>query len=410
MTALNMTEDFIKTYFGNQKTLSVSQFLEILNQGLGSYAVTVTGEVTSFQRRGNALYFSLKDERDNAVMSCFMWQRDLQSCGVTIEDGQSILIYGVPQVYKPTGRLTFQVKMVQMVGEGALKKAYLELKTKLEKEGMFALDRKKKIPERVKRIGLITSKTGAVIHDFLNNLGKYGFEINLYDVHVEGIYALKDITSAFSHFKKSNVDVVVLIRGGGSLESFAAFNNEVLVRMIAEFPIPVIAGLGHDQDVPLVSLVADAMTSTPTAITALLNEPWQHTIHELQLIQSSLVQFMRSTIYKHEYTVKSVEQRLMKGLYAQKEKIDLVFTNFIQLTKKVGFRINRLQDWFGYVEKQLEARDPQRLLSKGYAFIRNKSRQGDKLTGGLVKKVGQLKSGDEIELTLSDGTKDAYIA
>lgn len=396
-----MAEDLIKKYLGDQKTLSVSQFLEILNQGLASYTVTVTGEVVSFQRRGAAVYFSLKDQKDNAILSCFMWQRDLQTCGINLEDGLEILVYGIPQIYKPTGRMTFQVKIAQLVGEGALKKAYLELKAKLEKEGLFSPEQKKEIPARVKNIGLITSRTGAVVHDFLNNLGKFGFSIELFDVHVEGIHSLSDIKKALAHFKNKDIDVVVIIRGGGSLESFAAFNNEILVREIAAFPIPIIAGLGHDQDVPLAALAADAMTSTPTAITALLNTPWQELRNEIKTIERFLLNVCKNTINTYILKIKNAEQKLLAALYKSKQGISRIIESYLRFKDRLKYEIKRKSELLLNIESTLEARDPHKLLQRGYSIIRKQ--------GGVVKSIKSLSKNDEIIITLSDGEKHANI-
>ena len=175
------------------------------------------------------------------------------------------------------------------MGEGALKKAYDKLKQKLEKEGLFSSEKKKPIPEFPQRIGLITSETGAVIHDFLNNLGKYGYQISFVNSRVEGQIAVQGLLLAITYFSGKEIDVLVIIRGGGSLESLQAFNNEALVRKIADFKIPVICGIGHDKDVSLASLAADKAVSTPTAVTALLNRAWEKAIHDVVALEKDLV-------------------------------------------------------------------------------------------------------------------------
>jgi len=189
-----------------------------------------------------------------------------------IELGMEIIVDGMPSIYAPSGRFNFQVNTIELVGEGALKLAYDKLKKKLEDEGLFGIARKKEIPELVQKIGLITSETGAVIHDFLNNIGKYGFQIKFFNSRVEGQLATADLLKGIKYFENQDIDVLVIIRGGGSLESLQAFNNEVLVRRIAEFEKPVICGIGHDKDVPLCALVADLLVSTPTAVTTVLNK------------------------------------------------------------------------------------------------------------------------------------------
>jgi exodeoxyribonuclease VII large subunit len=139
------------------------------------------------------------------------------------------------------------------MGEGELKKQYEELKRKLEKEGLFDESRKKEIPLLPCNIGIITSKEGAVINDFLNNLGQYGFKIKLVDSRVEGIEAVKDLLRAIKTLKGEKLDCLVIMRGGGSLESFLAFNNVTLIKEVANLSFPVIVAIGHDKDVPLLA-------------------------------------------------------------------------------------------------------------------------------------------------------------
>jgi len=182
-----------------------------------------------------------------------------------------VIVEGMPNIYVPNGRFNFSVNTIELVGEGALKLAYDKLKKKLTAEGLLAVERKKTIPELPEKIGLITSETGAVIHDFLTNIGKYGFKIKFFNSRVEGQLAIKDLLKAIEYFKNQDIDVLVIIRGGGSFESLQAFNNEVLVRKIAEFEKPVICGIGHDKDIPLSALAADLLVSTPTAVTTVLN-------------------------------------------------------------------------------------------------------------------------------------------
>ena len=125
---------------------------------------------------------------------------------------------------------------------------------------------------------MITSKQGAVIHDFLNNIGKFGFDIKMIDSRVEGQGAVEDLLAAIQTFRKKDIDVLVIIRGGGSMESLMPFNNELLVREVVGFPVPVLVGIGHDKDMPLVALAADRSESTPTAVANLLNESWERAL------------------------------------------------------------------------------------------------------------------------------------
>lgn len=402
----------IEHILNNQKPISISKFFDLVNDGLSTYTVQIVGEITTIQTRGNAMYFTLKDGEDGAAeggspgqygqtqssssMSCFMWTRDFKSCAAVIGDkleaGMKVTIYGIPQIYKPSGRLNFQVKLIQMVGEGALKKAYDLLKEKLQREGIFDQERKKMIPDLVKKIGVITSKNGAVIHDFLNNLGKYGFETSLYDVHVEGLYALNDVQKALKYFANSDVDVVVLIRGGGSLESFAAFNTESLVRTLINYPKPLIAGLGHDQDIPLVALVADMMTSTPTAITAHLNRTWQELFQSINVYEERLLRLLSSLRNELQQSINYFEKQLISGLQLIKEKTTHVYHSFTLSIQKFKNILYDQRQLLLLYESKLQAYDPERILSQGYALLRQ--------NGELVKKGKDIDKDSVINITL----------
>ena len=265
------------------KPFSVSEYLDFVNQKIGVLHSRIQGEISSVDIRERVIYFSLKDLEDGSVISCLMWKGYYERSGIEFEVGMEIILEGVPDIYKPSGRLSFKASLAELVGEGALKKAYDKLKKKLDSEGLFLEERKREIPDLVQKIGLITSETGAVIHDFTSNLGKFGFKIKFRDSRVEGQAAVHDLISAIDYFSDKNIDVLVIIRGGGSLESLQAFNNEMLVRKIANFNKPVICGIGHEKDVPLASLAADKMVSTPTAVTQGLNKSWQEAIHRLEL-------------------------------------------------------------------------------------------------------------------------------
>jgi len=296
----------------DSKLYTVSGFLDLINNNLKMLRARIQGEVSSLNFKGNYLFFTLKDKVDESTLNCFMWNNIYQLYGISLEDGMEIIIDGYPSVYKPSGRMSMQISAIELVGEGALKKAYEELKAKLEKDGLFAEERKKVIPDLPRNIGLITSETGAVIHDFLNNLGKFGFNIKFMDSRVEGQIAVSDLISAINYFGRQDIDALVIIRGGGSLESLQAFNNETLVRKIAECPIPVICGIGHDKDVPLASLVADVEVSTPTAAANFLNKTWEEAVREIVVLEKDILYRYQGALKDKKYQFEEITNELRK--------------------------------------------------------------------------------------------------
>src|SRR3989344_6655262 len=177
----------------NSEPVSVSQYLDNLNSKLKTEKAKIVGEISGVQMyEGRSyLYFSIKDSKDGSTAKCFMWKRDFILSGVELNDGIEVIITAYPNIYKPNGGLTLQVELLELVGEGALQIAYEKLKKKLELEGFFAESRKRLLPDFPHRIGVITSKSGAVINDFLTNIGKFGYEILFVDSRVEGQDAIK---------------------------------------------------------------------------------------------------------------------------------------------------------------------------------------------------------------------------
>jgi len=402
---------------------TISGYLNFLNAEFKRFKARVRGEVSSLDLRDGYLFFSLKDKDDESVLSCFMWRRNYELCGISLEVGMEVIVDGLPEIYAPSGRFNFKVYAVELVGEGALKKAYDKLKQKLEKEGLFSLEKKKPIPEFPQRVGLITSETGAVIHDFLNNLGKYGYQISFVNSRVEGQIAVQSLISAIRYFGEKEIDVLVIIRGGGSLESLQAFNNEALVRMIADFRTPIICGIGHDKDVPLASLAADKAVSTPTAVTALLNRSWEKAIHEVLVLEKDLIYKYQSMLEAIARRIESFSDKLLRffsvifqifgtlrraienslsdivyELKDARKTLSLLSKSLLDnLARGLENQSKMLED----VERQLRVFNPIRQLALGYSIV--------SVAGKVVKIVKQVNRGENLDIRVSDGTIQSTI-
>ena len=231
-----------------------------------------------------------------------------------------VIIHGVPEVYKPYGKLSFRTDIIELVGEGALKKAYEALKKELEAEGLFAEDRKKAIPEFPHKIGLITSRDGAVIGDFNTNIGNFGYEIVFMDSRVEGAAAISDLINAIDYFEDKDIDILVIIRGGGSLESLQAFNNEMLIRKVADLKMPVICGIGHDKDMPLLSYIADKAVSTPTAVAQALNKSWERALDRLDSYEKNIINQYEAILRDSQYNLENASNK-MREFYQETFRI-----------------------------------------------------------------------------------------
>ncbi len=401
----------------DKKPYTVSNYLNLLNVELREQKARVQGEVSSLDTRENYLFFSLKDKDNESVLKCFMWGSDCELCGILFEQGIEIIVEGFPEIYKPTGRLSFRVSTAELVGEGALKKAYDEQKKRFEKEGLFAPERKRQIPEFSQKIGLITSETGAVIHDFLNNLGKYGYQIKFVNSRVEGQVAVRDLISAINYLDNKNIDVLVIIRGGGSLESLQAFNNEALVRRITKSNVPVICGIGHEKDVPLASMAADLMVSTPTAAAMFLNRSWEKALAKVQIFERDIINKYQQILSGSKYQLEALIRGLMlkssfifKRFEAAKYQLNnkLISLGYIleDIKKTLGRfpnlllanfqkNVDWLNDYLDEVEKQLRTVNPMRQLRLGYSIT--------SIKGRVIKNVRQVRQGEEIDTQVWDG-------
>lgn len=368
-----------------ERVFSVAEFIEILNIYFRKEEVRITGEIAELKRAASGhVYFTLKDKKDGAVLDAIIWSRNYQLCGVALEVGMEVILSGHPNIYPPSGRLSFVADTVELVGEGALKKAYDQLKAKLAAEGIFEPGRKRPLPEFPHRIGVVTSLKGAVIHDFENNLGKFGFKVMVCDTRVEGQAAVKDLLAGVMAMRRlcevggengeRGLDALVIIRGGGSLESLQAFNNESLVRAIVDFPVPVIAGIGHDKDVPLAALAADYMTSTPTAAAHLLNRSWEEA-------------------YAKVHQLASVFVRMQQEIKRRFTDLDVAWDRMVdQITR----RLEWMSEQIDYTERFVRINDPRRQLKLGYSITRK--------NGKIVRSVNSFAKGDELETELADGT------
>jgi exodeoxyribonuclease VII large subunit len=417
-------EDAVSYKQETKMVYSVDTFLTKLNTSLSSVQARVRGEIQSLQIRGRAVYFSLKDTKEEALLSCFMWRDVLEYSNITPEEGMEVIVSGSPSIYKPTGRMSLQLNSLEPVGEGALKRAYEELKKKLEQEGLFDESRKKVLPHFPLRVGLITSRDGAVIHDFLNNVGQFGFSFLLRNSRVEGVQAVQDLSRALDIFAQKDIDILIIMRGGGSLESLQAFNNEMLVRKVADMPFPVLCAVGHHQDIPLLSYVADVSVSTPTAAAKKISEYWETSRFVLEEKTGKLTQYMERYIFEYEARLQDGERRIEQSFESILERFldagrrfrDFVVT-FSQRLSQMEYVVRQKGETLTrMLEKNLEARktfldvceqklhfyNPRRVLRLGYAIMKNTQ-------GAVVRGISNVKKGERFSVTLSDGRVNGII-
>jgi exodeoxyribonuclease VII large subunit len=430
--------------------ISVNEYLDTINSELARHHGRIIGEVTEIQMYPGRsyLFFKIKDKEEDgpAVLTCIMWKNDYVISGLDLEIGLEVIISGTPSIYKPLGRFSFNAKTIELVGEGALKIAYEKLKAKLQKEGLFDEARKKPIPLYPNKIGLITSKDGAVIADFSTNIGKFGYKISFIDSRVEGQLATEELLNSIKTFRNKDIDVLVIIRGGGSMESFLPFNNESLVREIVNFPVSVLVGLGHEKDVSLLGLASDMMVSTPTAVANTLNESWEQAGSIITLSEQKIFNKFQNTIQKNKDYIrdsldkmKNAFQNIFNDFSKAQESLKLGFNSIknrmieinrriegalIPVVRKMNFSISNIKDnihgsiikeiFDGFIrsknkteellisyQKQLANNDPKRQLKLGYSIVMK--------NGRILKTTSQIQKGDIVNIGLNEGSFDSEV-
>lgn len=375
--------------------MSVSEFIEQIN-GIIAGEFVVEGEVSQYKiSQGKWIFFDLKD--DKAVVNCFATVFNLSQ---PLEDGMKIRVLGYPKIHDRSGRFSITVQKVELVGEGSLKKAYLLLKKKLEDEGLFNIERKRVLPELPAKIGAIASRDSAAFGDFVRILNNRwsGVEINLYNVAVQGEQAVGEITEAFNYFNTHDTecDVLVLIRGGGSLEDLAAFNNELVVRAVYGSKIPVVCGVGHERDESLCDWAADRRASTPSNAAEIVVPDKEDFISSLDFSLEHIFGSMQNKILRWRRMVEQNLYTISSVLEAPLQECKNLIFSFERAPQILQTVLNKHQAFVLSAQMLFKNVDPKRVLQRGYSLVRNKN-------GLLVKNANQLDIGEEFVVELGQG-------
>ncbi len=360
------------------KVYGIGEFLENINLLLAPIHITIQGEINSVTERGSAVYFTLSDPKEKATLNCIVWKNKMRSFGFDLREGLEVKVVGAPNIYKPFGKFSFTADYISPVGEGALKQALELLKKQLEADGYFAPERKRPIPPYVQSIGLITSEHGDAKKDFLTHVGSHGMSVRFFDVRVEGAQSIPSIVQAIRWFNEQmpDTEVLVLTRGGGSLESLQSFNSLEVARAIFSSRIPVLSAVGHENDVSIADLVADLRASTPTHAGKILGTPWEQAEEKIDTIQNDMLYAFRHTAHKLNLKLQSVQQQM---LYAYEQ------------------RLRDTRQFIDSVGHILQLADPKHLMKQGYSLLYTQ-------TGKLITSVATVSSQDIIEAQLHDGS------
>lgn len=431
-----------------EKYLSVSTLTKYLKMKFDKdpylERVYLTGQVSNFRKRPSHQYFSLKDDR--SVIQATIWSGIYQRLGFDLEEGMKINVIGRVQIYEPSGSYSIIIEKAEPDGVGALAIKFEQLKKKLAEEGLFQDRFKQPLPQFAKRIGVVTSPSGAVIQDIITTVSRRfpGVEIVLYPTKVQGEGAAEEVAKNIARAnQRDDLDVLIIGRGGGSIEDLWAFNEEIVVRAIFESRLPIISSVGHETDVTLADFVADKRAATPTAaaelatpvtklnlLTHLQNQEKRMVTavqHVLNKKKEALKVFSQSVIFRqperlYDSYLQRLDQlqvRLKQGLKSEivrnYQNIQGQRHRLEQLSPlvKVQRYIDRLEQLQKLLRSQMavtydakvaEAKrlsealvmlDTSRIVARGYAIVKKEDR--------VVASISELKEKDHVTLEMRDG-------
>ena len=319
--------------------------------------IDLIGEVDSFKvNQGKWVFFDVKDEESS--VGCFMTIYDLH---MPLEDGMKVRLRGYPKITK-WGKFSFTVKKITPIGEGSIKKSFELLKKKLRAEGLFDYERKRTIPENLSYIGVISSTQAAGYADFIKILNERwgGLKVKVAHTQVQGLDAPEQIIRALDYFnEQGQVQIIAILRGGGSADDLSAFNDEQLVRAIARSKIPVITGIGHEVDESLADLAADIRASTPSNAAQLLTPDREAQIDKLR---------------EHTFNIESIITDRLNSAHTELLSVRSRIRDAVNL--KISSTISQIRAQL----KTIERLNPDKILSQGYALV-----TGRLATGSVVK-------------------------
>lgn len=386
----------------------------------------VGGEISGFTRAASGhCYFSLKDaDGQQALIRCAMFRRAASLVDFAPADGALVEVRGRLTLYEPRGELQFVVEAMRRAGAGTLYEQFLRLKARLEEQGLFDAERKRPLPPFPRRLGVITSTSGAALHDVLTALARRAphIEVRVYPSLVQGSEApaalVRALQIANARADEDGLDALLLVRGGGSLEDLWAFNDERVVRAVAASGLPVVCGVGHETDLTLCDLAADLRAPTPTAAAELAAPSRAANLEALAALQAALQRRFERRLDAAAQRLDRLAMRLARpadALARQRRQLALLTQRWGQvLPRRVQMQTQRLASLdercrraapalllaqarrLDALQARLSALDPRRVLARGYAWL-------DDGQGSALSSVAQLAPGAQVHAVLADG-------
>ena len=361
--------------------------------------IYVKGEVSNCKYHTSGhIYFSLKDE--SGTIACVMFAGQRGGLSFHMREGQQIIVLGSVNVYERTGSYQLYAQEIRLDGEGTLYEKYQMLKQELEEMGMFAPEYKKAIPRYAKRIGVVTAPTGAAVRDIMNISARRNpyVQLLLYQAQVQGEGAKESIVRGIRMLETKNVDVIIVGRGGGSIEDLWAFNDECVARAIFDCQVPVISAVGHETDVTIADYVADLRAPTPSAAAELAVWDYRQLQGYLDECRLRMNRSMTGTIRINRLRLKELDVRL--SYLHPRHKLQDQQQRLIELEEELRTlmrdRVKEARHRLAIQIEKLNGLSPVRKLNQGFAYV-------EEADGGVVKSIRQVEMGDELTVYVTDG-------
>ena len=388
--------------------------------------IAVRGEISGFTRASSGhCYFTLKDPQGQ--LRCAMFKRSAQMLNFAPKDGQSVEVFGRLGVYEPRGELQLVVESMRTTGQGTWFEQFLKLKAQLEAEGLFNADRKRPIPERPRAIGIVTSLGAAALHDVATALQRRvpHIPVVLSPALVQGADAPASLLQALQALSaKPEIDVILLVRGGGSLEDLWAFNDEQLARAIVACPVPIISGVGHETDFTIADFCADLRAPTPTAAAELCAVSQADLVHQVMGLQELMQNLVHRQIDKSSQGLDLAQSRIGRPSQAISQQVlrvtrleqsmlqrmasitqacqhDLI-NKKAHLQRALGQTLQNSQQRVQRSQLRLGLLNPRLVLERGFAWLSDEK-------GVAISSVNQTKVGQSVQATLADGLVDLSV-
>jgi exodeoxyribonuclease VII large subunit len=398
------------TFFQPTNILSVSQLNGYLRQVVESEELLqdlwVGGEISNFSRPSSGhLYFTLKDS--NASIRCVMWRNSAMRLNFTPREGIAVEVHGGMGVYEVAGQVQLYVDTMRPAGEGALYQEFLRLKSLLEAEGLFDPERKRPIPELPRTIGIVTSPTGAALQDMLNTIRRrYPIaSVVISPTAVQGVDAPPGIVAALARINEIHPDVILIGRGGGSIEDLWAFNDERVARAVAASQAPIISGVGHETDFTLTDFAADLRAPTPTAAAEMATPDKLDllgTISEMTSKQISLIQALITDLRWEHNQLQNVLEHLSPAHTIDnfRQRLDEISS---RQERAIHTRLDRKDLQLANLQQSLKSLNPKAVLNRGYAIVTAVK------DGNIIKNAQQVTPDEKVHIRVSQGSMEAQI-